>query len=68
MVLEEPLIPTDEAAAILKVMPKTLVQWRVRRQGPAYVKIGCYVFYRPSDIRAYVKSRVVTPSLEGAAA
>jgi predicted DNA-binding transcriptional regulator AlpA len=61
MVLEEPLIPSDEAAAIFKVAPKTMVQWRHRRYGPAYVKIGGLVFYRPSDIRAYIASRVVTP-------
>ena len=31
--------------------------WRHRGQGPVYVKIGKLVFYRPSDIRAYVASR-----------
>jgi len=61
-VLDEPLLPEDEAARELKVKPQTLGAWRFRGQGPVYVKIGKLVFYRPSDIRAYVASRIVRPT------
>ena len=61
-VLDEPLLPEDEAARELKVKPQTLGAWRFRGQGPAYVKVGKLVFYRPSDIRAYVASRIVRPA------
>jgi hypothetical protein len=61
-VLDEPMLPEDEAARELKVKPQTLGAWRHRGQGPVYVKIGKLVFYRPSDIRAYVASRIVRPT------
>jgi hypothetical protein len=61
-VLDEPMLPEDEAARELKVKPQTLGAWRHRSQGPAFVKIGKLVFYRPSDIRRYVESRVVRPT------
>ena len=56
------MLPEDEAARELKVKPQTMGAWRHRGQGPVYVKIGKLVFYRPSDIRAYVASRVVRPT------
>jgi hypothetical protein len=61
-ILDEPMLPEDEAARELKVKPQTLGAWRHRGQGPAFVKIGKLVFYRPSDIRRYVESRVVRPT------
>ena len=60
--LDEPMLPEDEAARELKVKPQTLGAWRHRGQGPAYIKVRKLVFYRPSDIRAYVASRVVRPA------
>jgi hypothetical protein len=61
-ILDEPLLPEVDAARELNVKPQTLGVWRYRGQGPAFVKIGKLVFYRPSDIRAYVASRVVRPT------
>jgi hypothetical protein len=61
-ILDEPMLPEGEAARELRVKPQTLGAWRHRGQGPVYVKIGKLVFYRPSDIRAYVANRVVRPA------
>jgi hypothetical protein len=61
-ILDEELVPEDEAARELNVKPQTMGTWRFRGQGPAYVKIGKLVFYRPSDLRAYVASRIVRPA------
>ena len=61
-ILDEPLLPEVDAARELNVKPQTLGVWRYRGQGPVYVKIGKLVFYRPSDIRAYVASRVMRPT------
>jgi hypothetical protein len=63
-ILNEPLLPQDEAAQILKVKKQTPAAWRNRRQGPAYVKVGRRVFYRPSDLREWLESRVVRPDGE----
>jgi predicted DNA-binding transcriptional regulator AlpA len=61
-ILEEPLISVAEAAKEIHIKPPTLDQWRKRNQGPAYVKVGKLVFYRASDIRAWLQTRVVRPT------
>jgi hypothetical protein len=61
-VLDEDLIPEADAARELKVKPQTLGAWRYRGQGPSYVRVGKLIFYRPSDIREYVNSRIVRPT------
>jgi hypothetical protein len=38
MVDDDELIPSDEAAPIIKVKPKTLPQWRHLGRGPVYVR------------------------------
>jgi Helix-turn-helix domain len=60
-ILDEPLLREEEAAQQLKVRPQTMSAWRYHDQGPAYVRVGKLIFYRPSDIRAYIASRVVRP-------
>ena len=60
-ILEEPLLDDDEAARILKVKKQTPAAWRNRGQGPAYLKVGRRVFYRPSDLLEWLDSRVVRP-------
>jgi predicted DNA-binding transcriptional regulator AlpA len=62
-VLDEPLLNPQQAAPELKVLAATLAAWRNRGQGPRYVKIGKLIFYRPSDLREWVKSRVTEPVL-----
>ena len=39
------LLTTDEAAAYLRLSPRTLERYRVTGEGPAYVKLGRRVFY-----------------------
>lgn len=60
--LDEPLVPQEETAVQLHVKPQTLCAWRNRGEGPPYVKIGRLIFYRPSDIKAWITSRVVRPA------
>jgi hypothetical protein len=60
-VLEEDLLDDEQAAQALRVQKQTMAAWRQRGNGPAYVKIGKLIKYRPSDLRAYVASRVVRP-------
>jgi hypothetical protein len=60
-ILNEPLLPESDAADEIKVKKQTMAAWRNRGQGPAYVKVGKLVFYRPSHIREWLESRVVRP-------
>ena len=43
-----------QAARLLGISPWALRQWRVRRQGPAYVKLGRTVRYRQSDLLEFI--------------
>jgi Helix-turn-helix domain len=65
-ILDEPLLPEDEAAREVKVKKQTMAAWRNRGQGPAYVKVGRLVYYRPSHLREWLESRVVRPGTEAA--
>ena len=53
-----PLLETRDAAQELGLSPRTLEGWRRRREGPAYLKIGRRVKYRPEDIEAYKATRL----------
>ncbi len=54
------LMSTDEAAKYLSAKPLTLVAWRHKKQGPAYVKMGGQVRYRQGDLDAYIAQSVRT--------
>ena len=51
------LLTTKEAARYLRVSPRTLERYRVTGQGPRYLKIGRLVFYRKSDLDAWLAER-----------
>jgi predicted DNA-binding transcriptional regulator AlpA len=51
----------EEAAAIIRVKPTTLIAWRHQGRGPKYLKIGRSCFYRESDIREWLDAQAVIP-------
>ena len=56
------LITEGDLAAQLKVLPRTLRNWRKRGAGPAYLRMEKAVFYRLTDVREWIASRVQQPS------
>ena len=57
------LLDQGEAATILSLKnPRTLAAWRLRRQGPRYVKVGTSVRYRASDLAAWIDAHTVAPA------
>jgi hypothetical protein len=48
------LIGSTQAAELLRILPQTLAVWRVEKRGPRYLKIGRKVFYRRSDLCAWL--------------
>lgn len=46
----EKLLKPCQLAAILGISQKTLEQWRWRKIGPKFVKVGSLVRYRPTDV------------------
>ena len=47
---EAELLTTEEVAALLKVSPATLVDWRYKKEGPRYLKKPHMVRYKLADI------------------
>ncbi len=48
------LLTTHEAATLLELHPVTLMQYRVDKKGPRYVKIGYKVRYRRADLESWI--------------
>ena len=51
-----------EAAGYLGISVRTLQDWRQRRTGPAYSKVGRRVVYDVLDLDAFLASGRVVPS------
>jgi predicted DNA-binding transcriptional regulator AlpA len=51
---DDDLVNTREAAHVLSVSPKTLYNWKDRRQGPDWVKVGHLTKYRKGDLRRWL--------------
>jgi excisionase family DNA binding protein len=54
----QPLLTQDEAAELLKLSVRTVERLRVSGTGPKFLKIFRSVRYRPSDVEAWLASRV----------
>lgn len=52
-----PPLNEKEAAKVLGLAKRTLQNWRFRRMGPAYLKIGGRVAYLAEDLDEYRKKR-----------
>ena len=49
------LLTPLEVAETLKVPVGTLAQWRYRRIGPPYMRIGRHVRYRAQELEAWIR-------------
>lgn len=56
------LLTPREVALLLKVHPDTLEQWRGRRVGPPWIKLGdrptSPIRYRKADIEKYLQEQL----------
>jgi predicted DNA-binding transcriptional regulator AlpA len=57
----EELVSCEKTAKALGVKAQTLANWRSEKQGPRYVKVGRLVYYRRSDICAWLASQIRDP-------
>lgn len=51
------LLDTPTLAKKLGLRANTLEKWRVQGGGPAYVRIGRKIAYRPQDVESWLESR-----------
>ena len=54
------MLRTEQAADMLGLTKSTLEAWRVRGDGPVFVKLGKAVRYRQEDLDAFCLSRMRT--------
>ena len=52
------LLDEGAAASILCVSKRTLQLWRRSGNGPAFVKLGAAVRYRPSDLDEFIEANL----------
>ena len=50
------LLDTPALARKLGIQANTLEKWRVRGEGPAFVRIGRRIAYLPRDVEAWLAS------------
>lgn len=66
--MKQNLVSTEQAAEYLGgLKPNTIEGWRVRGEGPRYLKIGRLVRYRIEDLDAYLESRARNATSQAAA-
>jgi len=61
------LLNETEAALSLDLSPRTLQAWRIRGEGPAFVKLGRAVRYDRAEIDRFIAERTQTNTAGGAA-
>lgn len=61
----EKLLTDREVADLLQIDDGTLRNWRGKRKGPAFLRIGSRVRYRPADVHAWLATRTVTTTEVG---
>ncbi|WP_082468952.1 helix-turn-helix transcriptional regulator [Sciscionella sediminilitoris] len=57
-VVLEKLLTVEDVARLLSVPVKTLYDWRGTGYGPAALKVGRYLRYRPADVRRWVDDQL----------
>jgi hypothetical protein len=67
MLNADDMVPTAEAAVILRQSHHTLNSKRSRGEGPPFVKSGGRVFYLRSDLEAYILARRYNSTAEARA-
>jgi len=53
----EQMIRSPKVARLIGITPGTLRAWRVIGKGPRYIKMGSSVFYKESEINAWIEER-----------
>lgn len=56
--LQACLLTDSQIEAKYGVSRKTLANWRVKGEGPKFVKLGAAVRYRSEDIQSWIDSRI----------
>jgi predicted DNA-binding transcriptional regulator AlpA len=61
------LVNETLAALHLDISPRTLQAWRIRGEGPAFVKLGRSVRYDRAELERFIAQRTQANTVGGAA-
>ncbi len=64
---DETLIPQAAVAQLLGCTVRTLENWRQRRTGPAWTRLGHRVLYREQALMQWIRSKEQRPVADEAA-
>lgn len=64
----ESLVTVPEAAALLRMSESTLRYWRYAGLGPRSIRLGRRVFYRESDLLAWIEAETARTARGGSEA
>ena len=53
------LLTENEVSKRLNVSVASRRRWRLQGRGPAFLKVGCLVRYRPEDLESWIADRPV---------
>lgn len=53
------LLSVEELAAVVGIPVRSVRQWAVKGTGPRRLRVGKYVRYKASDVRAWLDSQYV---------
>ena len=56
-----------EAGEYLGLSQRTLQEWRLKRQGPAYLKLGRRIAYDIADLDTFMSANRIEPKAAGGA-
>ena len=59
------LLNEKEASLVVRLTPNTLKQRLSLKKPPRYHKVGAKVFYKESDLEAFISQGAVEPIYEG---
>ena len=51
------LMPEQEASKRLNVSVASPRRWRLERRGPAFIKVGSLVRYKPEDLELWLRAQ-----------
>ena len=57
-IMHEGLMTIGEVAYLFHVSRKTIYRWNSEGTGPKRIRVGSQVFYRTSDIEAFIDAKV----------
>jgi hypothetical protein len=62
MIDPEDLVPDEVIARELHQTKQTLASWRCNGKGPPFFKVGRKIFYRRSDVRIWLATKLREPT------